>query len=501
MRFIRSLYFTGRFFLICGLLVLLCLYAYLLPQVQEYGPAIRLWLRVAGVAVTLVMALLKWKQKTKATWVVVFLPLVILVASSFAFYVSGSLLAIARMAVLVVPCAVLADMVLLYSRGKGIFARRDMMEKLSNGDLNEIRITLENKYPFPVFLEVIDELPLQFQARDLKYKAFLPPFRAKRLAYKVRPVRRGEYVFGAVNVFVASVLGLLQRRYKFDNETMVPVYPSFMQMRRYELLAISNRLTEAGIKKIRRIGQNMEFDQIKEYVSGDDPRRVNWKATARRNRLMVNTFQDEKSQQVYSLIDMGRVMKMPFEQMTLLDYAINASLVISNIAMLKYDKAGVITFSHRVHQTLPAERRGLQMHKIMELLYGAKTGYLESDYGKLYATVKQRITQRSLLLLFTNFETLSSMQRQLSYLRRLSKDHLLVVIFFENTELRAFLDKKPDTMQEIYYQTIAEKFSYEKKLIVKELEKYGIHAVYTAPQNLTVNTINKYLELKARGLI
>jgi uncharacterized protein (DUF58 family) len=442
-RFFRSFYFTGQFFVISGLLGAFCLLAYFFPGLYQ----------------------------------------------------------IARLSVLIFPVIILADLLLLYSRPKGIFARRDMMEKLSNGDLNDIRIHLENKYPFPVFLTITDELPVQFQARDLRYKATIAPFKAKMLTYRVRPVKRGEYTFGAVNVFVKTVLGLLHRRYRFDNDQVVPVYPSFIQMRRYELLAISNRLTEAGIKKIRRIGQNREFDTIKDYVAGDDPRTVNWKTTARKNRLMVNTYQDEKSQQVYALIDIGRVMQMPFEQLTLLDYSINASLVISNIAMLKYDKAGIITFSKKVHKVLAAERRGLQMHNIMELLYNTKTGYQESDYGKLYATVKQQVRQRSLLLLFTNFETLSSMQRQLPFFRRMAKDHLLVIIFFENTELRAFLDKKPSGMQEIYFQTIAEKFSYEKKLIVKELEKYAIHAVYTSPQNLTVNTINKYLELKARGLI
>lgn len=382
-----------------------------------------------------------------------------------------------------------------------MFARRETMEKLSNGDLNEIKIYLENKYPYPVWLKVVDELPVQFQARDIAFNAYLGPFGKKILNYKVRPVRRGEYTFGTVNVLVATVLGMVQRKFTFDNEMNVPVYPSFIQMRKYELLAISHRLVDAGIKKIRKVGTNTEFDAIKEYVPGDDPRTVNWKATARKSRLMVNTYQEEKSQQVYSLIDMGRVMKMPFEEMTLLDYAINASLVISNIAMLKYDKAGIITFSHKIHGTLKAERKGLQMMNVMEMLYKAKTGYQESDYGRLYAQVKRTITQRSLLLLFTNFETLAGMQRQMNFFRRMAKDHLLVVIFFENTELRRFLDRTPETVQEIYYQTIAEKFAYEKKLIVRELTLYGIHAVFTAPENLTVNTINKYLELKARGLI
>ncbi len=198
---------------------------------------------------------------------------------------------------------------------------------------------------------------------------------------------------------------------------------------------------------------------------------------------------------------MGRIMRMPFEGLSLLDYAINSSLVISNIAMLKQDKAGIVTFSHKVQSVLPADRRNAQLQKILELLYNQKTGYLESDFENLYVNVKTKINQRSLLLLYTNFESLSGLQRQLKYLRRMAKDHLLVVIFFENTELRSFLDRPAVTTEEVYNKAIGEKFSYEKKLIVKELEKYGIHSILTTPQKLSINTINKYLELKSRGLI
>jgi uncharacterized protein (DUF58 family) len=411
------------------------------------------------------------------------------------------LLAIAWIVLTGFGVLVVVDLLMLWSKPKGVFARREMMEKLSNGDYNDVSIVVENQYPFPADLRIIDELPKQFQSRDLQFRMLLGMGKSKILNYSVRPVKRGEYNFGAVNVYVMSPLHLLMRRYKFSQDITVPVYPSFIQMRKYELMAISNRLTEAGIKKIRKIGHNMEFDQIKDYVPGDDYRTVNWKASARRDRLMVNTYQDEKSQQVYSLIDMGRIMKMPFEEMSLLDYSINASLVISNIAMIKYDKAGIITFSHKVQQVLPADRKKMQLFKIMELLYKQKTGYLETDYERLYASLRRNVTQRSLLLLFTNFESFSGLQRQMKYLRRIARDHLLVVIFFENTELRSFLDQKPKTTQEIYYKTIAEKFAYEKKMIVKELEKFGIHSIYTAPQNLSVNTINKYLELKARGAI
>ncbi len=396
---------------------------------------------------------------------------------------------------------VVVDTLILYSNRKGFFARRDTLDKLSNGDDNPVQIVLENQYLFPVRISVIDELPFQFQVRDKEFKLNIDSGKSKTIEYDLRPVKRGEYSFGAVNVFVKSPIGFVQRRYRFSQDMMVPVYPSFMQMRKYELLAISNQLTDAGIKKIRRRGNNAEFEQIKEYVAGDDYRTINWKATARKNKLMINQYQDEKSQQVYSVIDMGRIMRMPFEGLSLLDYAINSSLVISNIAMLKQDKAGIITFSNRVQAILPADRRNAQLRKILELLYNQKTGYLESDYEHLYATIKTKINQRSLVLLYSNFESLSGLQRQIKYIRRLAKDHLLVVIFFENTELRSFIEKPARSTEEIYNKTIAEKLAYEKKLIVKELEKYGIQSILTAPQQLSVNTINKYLELKARGLI
>jgi uncharacterized protein (DUF58 family) len=266
-------------------------------------------------------------------------------------------------------------------------------------------------------------------------------------------------------------------------------------------MAMSNNLHQYGVKKVRRLGHTMEFEQIKEYVLGDDLRTINWKATAKRNQLMVNQFQDEKSQPVYSIIDKGRTMKMPFNGLTLVDYAINSSLVISNIALKKQDKAGIFTFSKKVENRVVAERRTSQMNLILETLYNVNTNYKESDFGRLYADIKRNITQRSLLLLYTNFETLDSLNRQLPYLKGLAKSHLLVVIFFKNTELNELINNKAKTIQDAYDKVIAEKFAFEKRLIVNELKKYGIYSILTTPENLTVDTINKYLEIKARGLL
>lgn len=396
---------------------------------------------------------------------------------------------------------ILADLLLLYNTKKGISGHRLTPDRLSNGDENTLKVHVINHYAFTVNLSIIDEIPIQFQKRDFDISLPLPSAQSHTLSYTLRPVKRGEYTFGALNVYAASPLLMLMRRFHFSQDKTVPVYPSFIQMRKYELMAISSNLTELGIKRMRRLGHNREFEQITEYVAGDDFRTINWKATARRGGLMVNKYQDERSQQVYTLIDKGRTMKMPFEEMSLLDYAINASLVISNIAIKKEDKAGLITFQHKVQQIVPASKRSNQMHLIMETLYAQKTAYKEANFEALYVQVKRQIRQRSLLLLFTNFESLSSLERQLPYLRRLAATHVLVVILFKNTELYTLLHQQVHSIQEVYQKTVAEKFALEKKVMVEALHKHGIYTVLTTPQQLSVDTINKYLELKARGII
>jgi uncharacterized protein (DUF58 family) len=395
----------------------------------------------------------------------------------------------------------LFDIVLLYVMPEGIRARRISAEKLSNGDDNPFTIEVINAYPFPVNVKVYDELPEQFQLRDHYFEKSLQARSQSEIHFSLRPFKRGNYNFGALNVFTTSPLALVMRRYKLDQGLNLPVYPSFIQMRKYEFLAIHNRLMMAGIKKIRRIGNNFEFEQIKDYVQGDDYRTINWKATARKAGLMINQYQDERSQNIYCLLDKGRMMKMPFEKLSLLDYSINAALALCNIAIRKSDRAGILTFNENKIQFLKAENRNSQLMRIADMLHNQRTRYLESNYEAMYIQVRRLINQRSLLLLFTNFESLSSMQRNLRYLISLSKHHTLVVVIFENTEITELLHSKAKNIEELYIRTIAEKFAFEKKQMILELQQYGIHTILTPPQNLTVNAINKYLELKARGLV
>ena len=410
---------------------------------------------------------------------------------------------VAEISLLFFIIGLIFDAVLLFlTHRQLVLLRRILPEKLSNGDENKIAIYITNNHFFKLYIEVIDEIPPQFQIRDFTVRMVLKPKEEQIIQYVLTPKERGEYVFGYTNVYASTQIGLWCKRIKFGNAmTKVSAYPSFLQMRKYEFLAISNQLVDAGIKRIRRVGSFSEFDQIKDYVVGDNYRTINWNATARRSKLMVNQFQEERSQQIFNVIDMGRSMQMPFNGMSLLDYAINSSLILSNTALLKYDKAGLITFNQKVETFLRAERGNKTMAKILELLYNQRTEYLESDYAWLSAFVRRNVTHRSLMILYTNFETINSLNRQLTYLKHLSKNHLLVVVIFENTEVKTFAKASAHTIEEIYVKTIAEKFVYEKKLIVRELKKHGILSILTRPEDLSANLINQYLELKMMGKI
>lgn len=410
-------------------------------------------------------------------------------------YVFAPLFVIGQWALLLFAIILLVDGWMLY-HVRGIKAFRKCPVRFSNGDDNAISIRVENSYSYTVSVEVIDEIPFAFQKRDVNFHLYLQPHEGKNIDYSLHPVCRGVYDFGFIRVFASSPIGILVRRYTCGDSCQVKVYPSFLMLHHYELLAIDNRLTDQGIKRIRRVGHHTEFDQIKDYVRGDEFRMINWKATARRNRLMVNVYQDERAQSVYAIIDKGRMMQQAFRGMTLLDYAINAALVLAYIAMRKEDMSGIATFNERFDTFIPASKRQGQMQVLLEALYNQQTDFGESDFSSLCVHLDKHLYRRSLLVLYTNFSGLDSLQRQLLYLQQLSHRHRLLVVFFEDVELNEYIASSSHSTEDYYRHVIAEKFAFEKRLIVSSLKQHGIFSLLTTPENLSVDVINKYLEIK-----
>jgi len=393
------------------------------------------------------------------------------------------------------------DFLLLFKGNDFIQAVRRTPKIFSLGEINKIHLDITNTSTQNLSLEIIDELPIQLQKRDFKIIINIASKTTETLSYNLRPLQRGEYIFGALNIYLSSQAGLLQRRTQFTEPTNVPVYPSIIQMKQLALKAFDQVTTQKGIKKIRRLGHSYEFEQIKSYVRGDDYRSINWKASSRRGTLMVNAYQDERAQQVYCVLDKSRVMRMPFNGLSLMDYAINTSLVISNIVLQKDDRAGLLSFSDVMGTAIKAERKANQLNKIMAALYREQERTGEANYELLYHASRKLIKGRSLLLLFTNFESTYALERVLPVLRKINTLHLLVVVFFDNSEIREFSEQGAEDTEDIYLQTIAQNYLAEKTAMIQRLKKFGIQAVLTRPEELAVNSINKYLELKARGLI
>lgn len=444
MRLLRNLYLTTRFFLATGLVIVLFIFSFSFPVIYLLA--------------------------------------------------HGSLIALIAFTVF--------DIAILFHKKAPVVATRKTPQVLSLGDENTITIELKSSYNFAVLARIIDEIPEEMQERDFSIHTRLSAWQNNLIVkYSLVPKSRGMYLFDDINVFVSSPIRLGERRIITGKSANIAVYPSVIQMKNFELRAVTSISHFQGIKRIRKIGHSYEFDQIKQYVPGDDTRSINWKASSRATQMMVNQYDDERSQPVYCLIDKSRPMRMPFNGLSLLDYSINTSLVISNIVLRKHDRAGLLTFSDKLGSFIKAEKNSRQLNNIIQHLYNEKVSWPEADYELLYSAARNFIKGRSLLFLFCNFESSYALERVLPILRKLNKLHLLVVLFFEDTELTGFSRQKCNDLLDIYQQTAAKEIIQQKDIIQQILQMHGIQSIRTKPEDLSLNSVNKYLELKARGFI
>jgi len=420
--------------------------------------------------------------------------LVVMFGISFSFPILFNL---AKLLLVIFGVVCVIDWWLLQSRSSEVNCKRNVVEKLSLGDPQQVTYDLINNSNKSLNIAVVDELPYQLQIRDLVIDSIVEASKKITKQLSITPLVRGLYNFGNINLYTSNLFpGLVEIRKVLKKEKATEVYPSIIQMKNYELQVFSKTATLMGIRKARKIGESDEFEHIRPYIQGDNIKSINWKATSRKNQLMVNEFQNTRSQTVYTIIDKGRAMKMPFLNMTLLDHAINSSLVISNIILKKYDKAGLITFSDKIGSIVKASSKQGQLELISNRLYNQKTDFKEPNYELIYFTIRKQIQRRSIIMFYTNFENMVDVERNLSYLKSIGKKHLLVLILFINTEILAAAEKPCTTKSEIYLKTFADKALHEKESIKRLLNLHGIQTILTKPEDLSINVINKYLEIK-----
>ncbi len=392
------------------------------------------------------------------------------------------------------------EVFILFGTNKYIEAERITDDRWDLNGENKISYLFSHNYTTKQKVRLTDDLPYQLQIRDEGIDFDLEPHEDKTVVNFFTPKQRGKYHFGKTRIYVDGPFGLFRRRYLFDNDRLVKVYPSVTLMKKFELEAKALSPQTLGIKKHRRVGHSYEFEQIRNFHRGDEYRSINWKATSRVNQIMVNQFQDERAQPIYTIIDKSRNMRLPFNGLTLLDHAINTGLVLANLNLVKKDKAGLITFSHNMETSIAADNKSTQLKRILEALYAEEEKLEEANFEALYTFINRSLKSRSILFLFTNIETEFALERVLPLWRSINKKHMLIPIFFEYTELSEYGHQKANNIDEVYLRHTANQLAFEKQLLINKVQAAGIMTIYTKPQDLIVNTINKYLELKARGL-
>jgi uncharacterized protein (DUF58 family) len=393
------------------------------------------------------------------------------------------------------------DLLILFLAKNPLNITRSYQQQFHLGDENKVELSAQSLSNIPIHVSIYEGYPDFMQRRNHAWNLMLLPQQRKTYNYTIQAIERGEYHFNHTVILLRSMLFLAQRKIELKTKDSFRVYPSVLQMRRFELNVFNPQTQAQGIKKVRRIGNTSEFEQIKNYTQGDDLRTMNWKATSRKNELMVNQYQEERSQSVYFLLDKSRPMQLSFNGMSIMDYSINSCLVLANIVLRKGDRAGLMTFSDKLGSTLPADRKQGQMNRIIEILYNQQSLFKEANFELLYQHIRKQVKTRSLLFLFTNFESEYAMRRDLAILQKINKRHVLVLIIFQNNELIEIAQQQAHSHKDIVESAVAEKLANIKWNIVQELRNHGIQSILTKPEELSMNTINKYLELKAKGVI
>ncbi len=378
---------------------------------------------------------------------------------------------------------------------------RQCEEKLSLLADNPVSITITNHWDKPLTGSMIDEYPDPGRIKPERIDFHIAPGQSVTLTYHYRPEKRGDVLFPKVHLRIIGRLGFIIRRLAVKHETKAQVYPNLIQTRRYDLLARKGALFAAGFKPIGRFGRGTEFSQLREYNPDDEFRAIDWKASARRGKLVVREYEVERSQPLTLFIDCGRQMIGRIDEHTRLDYAINAALMLAYVAILKGDQVGLIAFGAKIQHYLAPRRGTAQLNRIIEALYDVQPSVVESDYAGAIKTFLSTWRKRSLIVLFSDVVDPSASSVLLSHLPSVHPRHLPLAVLLKDPELAEIEHQVPSNANELYEKAVACDLATSRELASRQLSRAGCLVVDVAPQDLTVAVVNEYLRLKARSLI
>lgn len=315
------------------------------------------------------------------------------------------------------------------------------------------------------------------------------------------PVTRGSDRFSRIYVWYETALGLMRRRTRIEAEEAIRIYPDLAAVERYGNLTVRNRLIEAGLRRMRMRGEGTEFESLREYGAGDAFRAIDWKATARRGKVMVVQREVERSQDVMLMVDCGRLMTARIGEQRKLDYAITAALSVASIASLASDRVGVVAFARDVLLARSPRSTAASMHALANALSDVEPRFEESDYARAISYVRSHLHRRSLVVLFTDVIDPVSQSTVLAELSTLARRHVVLCAFMNDAAVAQTLATTPQTIDDAYRLDVALGLEHERTVAAKTLERTGIIVLDAPAPKLAVATIDEYLRIKSRALI
>jgi uncharacterized protein (DUF58 family) len=375
--------------------------------------------------------------------------------------------------------------------------RRICDSKLSMGGENQIIISIRNKSGYPLDIIAQDEIPLHMDIKDEFVKIKVPPYSEAEGKYVVVPEKRGEFTFGKIHIKYNGILKLCSKKYWYDVTENYKVYPNLKDLSKYGLKIINKNHLIHGVKKVKSHGGETEFESLREYSEGDDYRKINWLATARANKLIVNTYEPEKNQQVMIMLDSSRVMNSEIEYIKKLDYSINASFLLADVAIRKGDNVGVMVFDSSVKRYVkPGKGKG-QLQLIAENLYNVEENFVTANYKGALSYLNQNQKRRCLLCIFTELFNVQEAVSLSTALKNLARYHVPLVITIKDMRLYEIANGFAKNSEDIYLKAASIRLIDEREKIQKIFHDSGISVIDVPPDKLSVETVNKYLQMKA----
>lgn len=395
--------------------------------------------------------------------------------------------------------ALVADWAAVPGEDRLTVARRTPA-RVSLGAQAEVEVRMDNRAPRRVRVRVTDDLPpiLERQGADVA-ELWLPALREEAVRYAVKALRRGDARFGDVHLRVAGPLGMAWRQRRVPRADEVRVVPGVLEVKRYRLLGMRNRLREAGFRSVRQRGEGGAFESLREYVRGDDPRTLDWKASARRGGLIVRQFEMERRQNVVIAIDAGRLMTQKVGERERLDYALTAALLLADVAGVHDDAVGLLVFSDQVEMFIPPARKSLA--RLAEAMGQVHAKMVEPNYPAAFTYLGQQVRRRSLLVLFTDVIDPLASAAVVSQLSRAADRHLPLAVAIRNPDLEAAAAQEPVDEAAVYRRAAAEELLQSRAAALAAMQRAGVLIADTRPGDAVPAVVNRYLDVKRRGML